>query len=141
MIYECKGRKAIKVVTDGAYRYISMLKMNEKERELVVRTLQETGVAIDEKNQYSWFSQNVGSLSKNRHYTPVNTIITNGYENIRIISIDGQVKELTPVKSQKVVKTTGAGDTLTGSIVALLLKGYKLEEAMRMGIIASKMTV
>lgn len=32
VIYECKGRKAIKVATDGAYRYMSMLKMNEKER-------------------------------------------------------------------------------------------------------------
>ncbi len=32
VVYECKGRKAIKVATDSAYKYMSLLKMNEKER-------------------------------------------------------------------------------------------------------------
>jgi sugar/nucleoside kinase (ribokinase family) len=45
------------------------------------------------------------------------------------------------VKSSCVVKTTGAGDTLTGAICALLLQGYSLEEALRLGTLASKMTV
>lgn len=40
MIFECKGKKTVKVVTDGAYRYISLLKMNDKERHLLLRTLQ-----------------------------------------------------------------------------------------------------
>ena len=39
------------------------------------------------------------------------------------------------------MKTTGAGDTLTGSICALLLKGYALEDAVKIGSLASKMTV
>jgi DNA-binding response OmpR family regulator len=30
VIYECKGKKAIKVVTDSAYKYMSLLKMNDK---------------------------------------------------------------------------------------------------------------
>lgn len=141
MIYECKGRKAIKVATDGVYRYMSLLKMNDRERDLVVRTLKEGGVQVDSTNQYSWFAQNVGSLTKNRRYTPVNTIITNGDEKIRIISSSGEVKELAPVKSKSVVKTTGAGDTLTGAICALLLRGYTLEDALKLGTIASKMTV
>lgn len=45
------------------------------------------------------------------------------------------------MKSSCVVKTTGAGDTLTGAISALLLKGYSLEEALKLGTVASKMTV
>lgn len=51
VVYECKGRKAVRVATDSAYKYISLLKMNDKERELVVKTLQEQGVKIDEANQ------------------------------------------------------------------------------------------
>jgi sugar/nucleoside kinase (ribokinase family) len=141
VIYECKGTKAIKVATDGVYRYMSLLKMNDRERDLVIRTLIETGVQVDSNNQYSWFSQNVGSLKKNHSYTSVNTIITNGEEKIRIISSNGEVKELTPVKSNCLVKTTGAGDTLTGAICALLLRGYTLEDALKLGTIASKMTV
>lgn len=61
MVYECKGRKAVRVATDSAYKYISLLKMNDKERELVVKTLQEQGVDIDEANQLEWFAKNVGS--------------------------------------------------------------------------------
>lgn len=30
VIYECKGRKAIRVATDSAYKYMSLLKMNDK---------------------------------------------------------------------------------------------------------------
>jgi sugar/nucleoside kinase (ribokinase family) len=45
------------------------------------------------------------------------------------------------VKSNCVIKTTGAGDTLTGAICALLLRGYQLEDALKLGTIASKMTV
>ena len=51
VVYETKGRKAIRVATGGAYKYMSLLKMNDKERELVVKTLQEQGVKIDEGNQ------------------------------------------------------------------------------------------
>jgi sugar/nucleoside kinase (ribokinase family) len=47
VIYECKGRKAIRVATDSAYKYMSLLKMNDKERDLVIRTLKETGVTVD----------------------------------------------------------------------------------------------
>lgn len=39
VIYECKGKKAIRVVRDGAYKYISLLKMNQKEKELIISTL------------------------------------------------------------------------------------------------------
>lgn len=92
VIYECKGRKAIKVATDQAYKYMSLLKMNDKERDLVVRTLQEAGVKVDNSNQYSWFAHNVGSERKNNKYTSINTIITNGDENIKIISSKGDFK-------------------------------------------------
>lgn len=47
MVYETKGRKAIRVATGGAYKYMSLLKMNDKERELVVSTLQQLGVDIN----------------------------------------------------------------------------------------------
>lgn len=96
---------------------------------------------VDEANQYSWFAKNVGSERKNNKYTDVNTIITNGDEKIRYITSDGGFNELKPVKSNCVIKTTGAGDTLTGAICALLLRGYKLEDALKLGTIASKMTV
>lgn len=46
-MYETKGRKAIRVATAGAYKYMSLLKMNDKERELVVTTLQQQGVDIN----------------------------------------------------------------------------------------------
>jgi len=39
------------------------------------------------------------------------------------------------------VKTTGAGDTMTGALSSFLLKGYNIEEAIKMACIASKMTV
>lgn len=126
MIYECKGRKAIRVATDSAYKYMSLLKMNDKERDLVLRTLRETGVQVSEADQYAWFAKNVGSERRNNKYTPINTIITNGDDKIRIISSHGGIKELKPVKSNCVIKTTGAGDTLTGAICALLLRGYSL---------------
>lgn len=105
---------------------MSLLKMNDKERDLVIRTLKETGVQVEESTQYDWFAKNVGSQRQNNKYTPVNTIITNGDDKIRIISKEGGVKELRPVKSNCVIKTTGAGDTLTGAICALLLRGYTL---------------
>ncbi len=47
VIYECKGKKAIKIVQDGAYKYVSVLKMNEKERETIFNELKEQGVSID----------------------------------------------------------------------------------------------
>ena len=51
------------------------------------------------------------------------------------------VKLIQPVSSDRVVKTTGAGDTLTGAIIALMLRGKSIEEAVRWGVLASKMTV
>jgi sugar/nucleoside kinase (ribokinase family) len=120
---------------------MSLLKMNDRERDLLIRTLSEAGTDVNLSNQYSWFAKNVGSQRKNNKYTSVNTIITNGDASIKIITADGCFTELKPVISDKVVKTTGAGDTLTGAICALLLRGYTIENALKLGTIASKMTV
>ena len=39
------------------------------------------------------------------------------------------------------MKTTGAGDTFTGTFCSMLLKGEKLDQALAYAAVASKMTV
>lgn len=39
------------------------------------------------------------------------------------------------------IKTTGAGDTMTGAISSFLMKGYDIDKAVKLASIASKMTV
>lgn len=55
IIYECKGTKSIRIASHEAYQYVSLLKMNDKERQLVFNVLKEAGKDITEENQYRWF--------------------------------------------------------------------------------------
>ena len=87
-----------------------------------------------------WFGSNIGKKCKGARYTEARAVITNGTKDISIVSPSG-VKLIQPVSSDRVVKTTGAGDTLTGAIIALMLRGKSIEEAVRWGVLASKMTV
>jgi sugar/nucleoside kinase (ribokinase family) len=65
----------------------------------------------------------VGSKSKNHRLATVNTIITNGPEDLKAIHLDGKVQNFKSTRSDRVIKTTGAGDTLTGVICSMLLRG------------------
>ena len=45
------------------------------------------------------------------------------------------------VKSDKVKNTIGAGDTLSGTVCSMLLKGKSAEQALKYGIVASKFNI
>ena len=65
----------------------------------------------------------MGSESKNRKFSEINAIITRGPQSLSIISHCNKPKEIKIDPSKNVKKTTGAGDTITGTICSLLLQG------------------
>lgn len=65
----------------------------------------------------------MGSQSRNHTLTSVNTIITNGAQDLKAIHLDGKVQSFKSTRSDRVIKTTGAGDTLTGVLCSMLLRG------------------
>ena len=65
----------------------------------------------------------MGSESKNRKFSEINAIITQGPQSLSIISHCNKPKEIKIDPSKNVKKTTGAGDTMTGTICSLLLQG------------------
>jgi len=57
----------------------------------------------------------------------VRSLITSKCSDIKLLLKDGN-SEMVPVKKcEKVVKTTGAGDTLTGSLVSMMLRGKTVQ--------------
>ena len=115
--------------------------MNEYELQLLFATLKKKGVSIDEKNWFSWLADNVGKMAKNKEYTDVCAIVTKGEEGFNIVRRNGEVKYYKVVKSDNIVKTTGAGDTFTGTFCSMLLKGESIDKALEDSAVASKMTV
>ena len=104
----------------------------------MIEGVEKRGDKVEDK--LKWFGENIGKKCKGQCYTEVNALITNGTKDMLLIS-PSEVKSVTPLNSKHVVKTTGAGDTLTGTICSLLLRGKSIEEAVRWGMVASKMTV
>ena len=128
-------------MVDDSYQWISLIKMNYYELQLLFATLKEKGVSIEEKHWFSWLADNVGKKVKNKEHTDVCAIITKGEEGFNVVRRNGEVKHYNVVKSDKIVKTTGAGDTFTGTFCSMLLKGEPIDKALEYSAVASKMTV
>lgn len=65
----------------------------------------------------------MGLESKNKNFSDINVIITRGPHSLSIISHCNKPKEIKIDPSKNVKKTTGAGDTMTGTICSMLLQG------------------
>jgi len=49
---------------------------------------------------------------------------------------------MVPVKKcEKIVKSTGAGDTLTGALVSMLLRGKSVQEGLKYATLASRLSL
>lgn len=57
----------------------------------------------------------------------VRSLITNKCSDIKLLLKNGNAEMFAVKKCEKVVKTTGAGDTLTGSLVSMMLRGKKVQ--------------
>lgn len=57
----------------------------------------------------------------------IRAIITNGSDNVEIVTSDNNERYMKVIKSDKVKNTIGAGDTFSGTFCSMLLKG-KSEE-------------
>jgi sugar/nucleoside kinase (ribokinase family) len=44
-------------------------------------------------------------------------------------------------RCRKIVKSTGAGDTLTGALVSMLLRGKSTEEGLKYAMMASRLSL
>ena len=128
-------------MVDDSYQWISLIKMNDYELQLLFATLKEKGVNIEEKHWFSWLADNVGKKARNNEHTDICAIITKGEEGFNVVRRNGEVKYYNVVKSDKIVKTTGAGDTFTGTFCSMLLKGEPIDKALEYSAVASKMTV
>lgn len=71
---------------------------------------------------------------------PNKLIVTLGDDGL-IYSNGERVIQLPPPRGDKVEDTTGAGDTFTGNLAALLVKGEKLEDAIYKAQFASAMKI
>jgi sugar/nucleoside kinase (ribokinase family) len=60
---------------------------------------------------------------------------------IKLLLKDGNIEMVPVKKSDKVVKTTGAGDTLTGSLVSMLLRGKNVQESLKYAMVASRLSL
>ena len=74
-------------------------------------------------------------------YTDVCAVITRGAEGFTVVRRDASVKEHAVVASEKVKKTAGAGDTFTGAICSIFLRGGDFSSALEAAKVASRMTV
>lgn len=95
---------------------------------------------------YEWLSGNVGTRNKTKSYDgTIKSIITNGKEDLKLIhKADKSNERVTTVHTlqpREIKKTTGAGDTFTGTFCSMLLKGKSEREAVEYGLIGSKLTV
>lgn len=54
-------------------------------------------------------------------------MITSKCSDIKLLLKDGNAEMVAVKKCEKVVKTTGAGDTLTGSLVSMMLRGKTVQ--------------
>ena len=106
-----------------------------------MKTLRERGVKIEKGEEYKWLAYNIGSKAKNVKHTDVCAIVTKGEQGFTVVCRNGDKKHHEIVKSINVVKTTGAGDTFTGTFCSMLLKGVDLNQSLAYAAVASKMTV
>lgn len=74
-------------------------------------------------------------------HTSVNTIITRDSNDITVISREGEWENIKIVKSDKVKKLSGAGDTFTGTLCSMLLRGESTQTAIKYSVLASKLTI
>lgn len=70
---------------------------------------------------------------------PNKLIVTEGVNGVRFF--DGETIQHVPAIKADVVDTTGAGDTFNGALVAALMEGSELREAVRFAVVASGLSV
>jgi sugar/nucleoside kinase (ribokinase family) len=68
-----------------------------------------------------WLGKNIGIKCKSLT-SKIKCIITNGANNITLIENEG-ISELKVPKVSKIEKTTGAGDSFSGTFLSMLLRG------------------
>lgn len=86
-------------------------------------------------------SNNINDLIKKvRKHNILNTIVTLGEKGSLLINNKTSLI-VPPLYKVKVVDTTGAGDELTGTIIAMIIKGKSIEEALVYANFASLMSI
>lgn len=99
---------------------------------------------MEDSNQDKYLSSLIGKEKKAHRIEETNNVrslITNKCSDIKLILKDGKV-EMVPVKKcSKVVKTTGAGDTLTGTMVSMLLRGETVQQSLIYATAASRQSL
>ncbi|CAD2081713.1 carbohydrate kinase [Jeotgalicoccus coquinae] len=68
-------------------------------------------------------------------------IVTNGVKSLAYISKNGGGKIYSIIPSEKVVDVTGAGDSFSSAIVFGWLKGYPIDDIVKMALVNSSKTI
>ena len=107
--------------------------------------MKKRGHHISPNDQDGFLSSTIGLLKKansniNR-LVDVKSIVTNKSKQIKLILNDGQVEMMPVPACGKIIKTTGAGDTLTGTLASMLCRGKPIRSSLRYAIAASEMSI
>jgi len=114
-------------LTGELLRDVNILTPNKLEAEMI------TGMAIADDASLHRVAQHI--LEKGVD----NVMITLGRRGVFVASANGM--ELIPAYKVRVVDSTGAGDVFSGSLAAFLAGGMNIEEAAKMAIASSSLSV
>jgi sugar/nucleoside kinase (ribokinase family) len=107
--------------------------------------LKKRGNHISPNDQDGFLSSTIGSLkkgnSKINQLVDIKSIVTNKSKQIKLVLNNGQVEMMTVPACGKIIKTTGAGDTLTGTLASMLCRGKPIRTSLKYAIAASELSI
>ena len=118
-----------KVVSDEILDGLFLITPNETE----------LGIVLGSKKEYKTIEDYVEGAKELLAKGVQNVIVTLGTIGSLLVNKDGY--ELVPAFKVKAIDTVGAGDSYTGSLVAMLDQGYSLKDAMKIATAVAALEV
>jgi|JI61114C2RNA_FD_contig_51_2858296_length_2135_multi_2_in_0_out_0_1 sugar/nucleoside kinase (ribokinase family) len=150
ILYEGISGMCTRILESGCIDQISLLKINHIELGIFTPKLKETLKASPPDNDYEFYMKQLfGMVGKRNNYANTvapfrHLIVTHGEEGSDLHREENGKHSFKtyPVLKCNVVKTNGAGDTMTGTLLsALARQKYSLDESMKIAICGTKFAV
>ncbi len=132
---ECPDDVVTQTVQMAAERKIPVILNPAPAKKLTKETIALATYFIPNETEYEFYKREGYSRT-----TGQTLIVTRGEEGVLVADETGE-REYRPYVQEKVVDTTGAGDTFVGTFAAGIARGLDLDEAVKRAIVSSAISV